>query len=731
VSHNGVPGVRIAGWRGRSHNRTHGAADARRCDFGTRRGPALVIVLALLGFTVASLGAGAEAVAATPLASLNLTTLDPAVGTPGAMLHVAGSVVSGRERLRKVSVGLHLSRTPVNSRNELAGVASGLTTGKDGAQIASQAVADVLTPGSSGTFDIATPLDKLQQLTDFGVYVLAIEVTATHRDGVGQVAITRTFIPWVPPGSQVRPTGFTWLWPLVGHPTRLSNGTFANDSLASELAPGGRLMRLSQAGDLLGQQMPLSWVIDPDLLDSAAVMSRPTGYRWVSGNRTTLGSGTVSAADWLAQLKTATANSEVIALPYGDPDITALRRGGLSSDVQNARLTGTRVAKSILDRPVTDDVSWPNNGFTDKATLGLLAATGTQAVVLDDRALPTKLELNYTPGGHTEVPTSSGPVNALLADHVLTELLGEAATKPLLAAQRFLAETAMITAELPSTGSSRVILVAPPRRWDPPQEFLDRLVEGTSAASWMTGTSLSGLRTAPPAEVERRGVRYPASERRHELPAPYLTALGSQHTRISTFAAVLSRPQAIVPGLETGLLRLESTWWRGREEDRVNRYSREQSNVVDQLDSIRVQPGSYTFGSKSGKIPLTISNGVNQEVIVVLRLEPRQPRLRLDPAPNPIHIAAGRKTQVLVGASAVASGEVVVDATLHTRGGTALPTGPVPLSIRITQFGTVALFITGGAAGVLFLAAAVRLFRRGRAARRSPPTPPLDAGELA
>src|SRR5207342_693136 len=136
-------------------------------------------------------------------------------------------------------------------------------------------------------------------------------------------------------------------------------------------------------------------------------------------------------------------------------------------------------------------------------------------------------------------------------------------------------------------------------------------------------------------------------------------------------------------------------------------YFREQSIVADQLGSIHVEPGSYTFGSKSGQIPLTISNGVDQEVIVVLRLEPRQPRIRLAPPPNPIHIGPGRKKQVPINATAVAGGDVVIDATLHTRGGTALPPGPVPLSIRITQFGTVALFITGGAAGVLFLAALV------------------------
>jgi hypothetical protein len=696
-------------------------AKARSVNPAQGRGSALAVVLVLLGFLIASGGAGAPARAATPLASLTLTTLDPAVGTPGAVLHVAGSVRSGQERLRNVSVALRLSRTPVNSRNELAGVASGLTNGKDGAVIASAPIADVLAPGSSGTFDLAAPLDTLDQLTGFGVYVLGVEVTATHRDGVGAVAITRTFLPWVPANNDVRPTGFSWLWPLVSHPTKLSDGTYADDSLATELATGGRILRLSQAGEQLGQQVPLSWVIDPDLLDSAADMSRPAGYRRVAGDTTKPGNGTLAAASWLEQIRAATATSEVVALPFADPDNTALRRGGLSSDVENARAVGTETATRVLGREVTADVAWPYDGFTDKQTLALLARTGTHAVVLDDRALPTSLELNYTPGGHTEVRTPSGALTALLSDHVLTGLLGDTARDPLLAAQRFLAETAMITAELPSAGPSRVIMIAPPRRWDPPQEFLDRLVAGASQASWMTGTALTGMRTAPTAEVERRAVHYPASQRRHELPKPYLTALGTLHSTIATFAAVLTKPELIVPELDKGVLRLESTWWRDRPEERVNRYYREQSYVADQLGSIHVQPGSYTFGSKSGQIPLTISNGVDQEVIVVLRLEPRQPRIRLGPPPNPIHIGPGRKRQVPIQASAVAGGDVVIDATLHTRGGTALPPGPVPIRIRITQFGTVALFITGGAAGVLFLAALVRVFRRGMAARRSPP----------
>jgi hypothetical protein len=689
-----------------------------------RRGPVLAVVLLLVGLLLG--GGGAPASAATPLASVTVTTLDPAVGAPGGQLHVTGSVRSGRERLRNVSVALRLSRTPVNSRAELAGVASGLTTGKDGDVVTSAPVAAELLPGSSVSFDLSAALDGLPQLTDFGVYVVGIEVRATHRAGVGAVAITRTFLPWVPGDSNLHPTGFTWLWPLVAQPTRLSDGTYANDSLATEFGPGGRLARLSQTGEQLGQQVPLTWVVDPDLLDSAVDMSKPSGYRRVAGTGTKLGTGSIAAATWLAQVKHATATSAVVPLPYADPDITALRRGGLAADVASAQETGTRRAKADLDREdVTSDVVWPVDGYTDRPTLSMLADTGTKAVVLDDRALPPRLELNYTPGGRSDVRTASGTLDALVADHGLTDLLANTTGNPVLAGQRFLAETAMIAAELPGAGSSRVILVAPPRRWDPQQAFLDRLVTGASAASWMSGTALSGMRSAQPAEVERRAVRYPAAQRKRELPSPYLAALRSQHSRISLFGAVLTKPEEIVPALDEGLLRLGSTWWRDREVERVNRYDREQSNVADQLASIRVQPGHYTFGSKSGKIPLTISNGVDQEVIVDLVLEPRQPRLRLDPLHNPIRIGAGRKLQVPVGATAVAGGDVVVDASLHTRGGAALPPGPVPLRINITQYGTVALFITGSAAGVLFLAAFVRLLRRGITARRSPP-PPVD-----
>lgn len=679
--------------------------------------PALAVVLLLLAIVGGGAAGAAPASAAVPPATVSIDTLDPAVGTPGERLHVAGTVRVGAERLRDVTVHLRLSRSPVNSRSELAGVAEGRTTGKDGPAVASQSVPGTVQAGETFGFDLGAELGSIAALDQFGVYVVGVDVSATQRGGSGSVAIVRTFLPWLPSKQTFEPTGFTWLWPLVAQPTRLADGTFASDALANQMTPGGRLSRLTDTGHQLGQEVPLTWVVDPDLLDSARAMSGPDGYTILRKGRETVGDGGPGVGAWLDGLRTATATSAVVGLPYADPDLSALRRGRLTADVARSRDIGAQVATDVLGREVTSDVVWPADGFVDRPTLTLLRRSGVQVVVLDGQAQPTRLELNYTPSGRSSTSTGGGSLTTLVADSGLTTLLAGAGHQPLLAAQRFLAETAMITAELPSSGGDRVILVAPPRRWNPPLAFLDRLVAGVGQASWISGTGLDGMRTSPPGEVERRAVRYPTEERRRELSKPYLTALQTQHSSIALFSAVLTAPDQLVPDLDKAVLRLESTWWRGRE-DRVNRLSAETTNVAEQLGSIHVQPGSYTFGSKSGTIPLTIANGVAQEVVVYLRLEPQQPRLRLE-ATKPITIGPNRKVQVPVKASAVAGGTVIINATLHTRGGSALSPQPVQLRIRITQYGTVALAITGAAAGVLVLMALARLVRRAVAARRA------------
>jgi hypothetical protein len=693
---------------------------------GTVRALLAVLLAAplTLGLTV---GTAAPASADHHLARIRITSLDPAIGVPGARLRATGVLhVTGKLPLSEIEVRLRLSRTRLNSRSELTAVAAGKTSSRDGDIVARQPLQGRVAAGGEVGFDVAANLDDVTSLQEFGVYVLNVEVVARSREGVGRVAIVRTFLPWVPDHHDFKPSGFAWLWPLVAAPTKLADGTYVDDRMAGEMAPGGRLGRVTAAGARLGQQVPLTWVVDPELLETAADMSN--GYK-VQPEESDLpaqpdlvdGAGADTATQWLEEVRTATGTGEVATLPYADPDLVALQRGGLASDVLAARGLGDAMAADLLGTDVVTDLAWPADGYVDRPTLRTLSGMGMQGVVLDGREIPTELSLPFTPTGRADIETPNGRLAGLLYDPVLRVTLAAGAKQqPLLAAQRFVAETAMITAELPSVGVERTILIAPPRHWSPPPELLDRVVSASLQAPWMSPVSVDDLRAGDPPEIDRQPMRYPSSARRRELPIPYLDAVRDVHRSIATFAAVLTDPGTIVPALDAAVFRLESSWWRGRG-DRLGRLTGTRGYVLEQRDRVQVLPGSYTFGSKSGTIPLTVANDLTQAVTVKIGLTPSPPRLDLGTI-DLVRIAAKSKVQVEVPASAIANGPVVIRTVLLTPAGDQYGQS-VQLRIQVTQYGTVALAITGLAAAVLFSAAGYRLFRRAAAARRTARTP--------
>jgi len=694
---------------------------------------ALLVVLLVLAPLLAAAGApsvapaaGAAEADAEPVV-LRVDALSPSVATTGSTLRVAGRVANvGRQALRDVEVRLRLSDTRLTSRAQLDSVARGETTTLDGDAVAAQGLADVA-PGQTAAFELTRSADELAVLTESGVHVLAVEVLATRGSGFGRVAIQRTLLPWNPADPALKPTGFSWLWPLVSRPTRLADGTFADDSLAAEMTDGGRLQRLVQAGVALSQGAALTWVVDPELVAAAEDMA--DGYRVRTPDGSVVrGEASEVAGAWLESVRAATASRPVVALPYGDAAVSEVVRADLSGDVPAVLELGVETLHRVL--PAAGDLAgtvWPVDGYVSRAALAALVRADTTTVVLDGRAVPLGGDLSFTPSGRADLRTPSGPVRAVLADPGLADLLRFRGPDPLLGAQRFLAETAMITSELPTTGTSRAIVLAPPKRWDPDPVFLDRLVAVGAQAPWMAPVSLRVLAGTDPPAVDRQRLQYPAGQRRRELPGTYLTAVAGMHTSINLLSAVLTDREQLVPELQRSALLLESAWWRGREA-RANRLARERGHLAETRGLVRIQSANFTFSSRKGTIPLTVANGLEQEVVVDVRLVPQTPRIQIDDI-EPRVIGAQTKVQIEVPATAVASGPVVVEATLRTPGG-ALYGQPEQLRITITQYGTVALYITVAAAAVLFVAAGVRVLRRVLGAGRpTDPTPaePADA----
>lgn len=668
----------------------------------------LAALLLTLGLTSTAGPLAGPAEAARGPAALTIDTLEPGVPTDGATLRVAGRVSNtGQQELRNVEVRLRLSATHLGSRGELAAVLAGSVTSRDGEAVVSEQVPD-LGVGQTEPFLLTRETAELSQLTEFGVYVLGIEVLAERDSGFGRVALVRTLLPWVPQERDFVATEFTWVWPLVGRPVRLADGLFTDESLATDLGPDGRLTRLLEAGEQVAAAGGLTWALDPELVAAVADMSDGYQVRQPNGQPVP-GTGSEAATSWLTRLRASTADRPVIPLAYGDADLTAMARAGFLGSVRTAFDLGrTTLAEQLPSAQLLSETAWPVDGYAPRRTLAALRRAGISSVLLDGRAVPPEIDLSYTPTGRAQVSTGAGRLTGLLAEPSLADLLASRSGTPLLDSQRFVAETAMIASELPS-GPDRSIVVLPPRRWNPDPAFLQRLVSLVTGAPWIAPTGLRELAATPPPEVDRLPVQYPAEQRAAELPRTYLLAVDGMRDSTAVFAKILTEPEAYVPGLERSALLLQSSWWRGRS-GRANRLFVERDYLRDLRQQVRIQPGNFIFSSRRGTFAVTVANGLDQAVLVRLRLQPQTTRLRLGPI-TPAPIGPRQKQQVEVAATAVAPGPVLVDASLHAEDGT--PYGqPVLLRITITEYGTVALYITIAAAVVLFLAAGIRVLRR-------------------
>ena len=231
-----------------------------------------------------------------------------------------------------------------------------------------------------------------------------------------------------------------------------------------------------------------------------------------------------AAGTWLNALRTGTADEPMFVTPYADPDVSALVHSGLDADLDQSYSLGDSEAQQVLGRSFGPDVpgtaiAWPADGAADASVLTSLARDGqVGTTVLSSSEMPAL----RTPTGRyppddavTSVPTGIGtPMNVLLADSEISTDLGNATAGSSASAQfnveqDFLAQTAMIVAEAPS--SQRSVVIAPPRRWDPSEGEAAALLRLTQAST-TPGSGRCRCRACP-AWAARRPTLSPAGSR--------------------------------------------------------------------------------------------------------------------------------------------------------------------------------------------------------------------------
>jgi hypothetical protein len=128
-------------------------------------------------------------------------------------------------------------------------------------------------------------------------------------------------------------------------------GEFRNDDLAQELTPSGALGLLVYTPRVNNK----TWVIDAALIDEVIAM---TGDYSLANDATPVGSDIAIA--WLKQLRKITNGQQVVALAYGNPDISLANRLA-PSELKSYYEIGKTQLETALNRPVRSE---PNGGWS-------------------------------------------------------------------------------------------------------------------------------------------------------------------------------------------------------------------------------------------------------------------------------------------------------------------------------------------------------------------------------
>jgi Family of unknown function (DUF6049) len=716
--------------------------------------PAMLAVMALaLPAELLISQAGAAAATSAPLSpsvvAVSITSMAPQWARPGTTITVSGTLrnTSGQQD-GHLTVQLLGSVSPVASVTQLAQNATTATMTLPGA---TWRTAGQLAPGATVKWSIRLRASAVG-MTSFGVYPLAAQV----QSALGTVLdTTTTYLPYMPAkkgtyaSTRPSPAKIAWIWPLIDKP--LLNEPWQDNckgrqarALAQSLSSGGRLSDLVQAGTLmqtteswtaaagasshatsaeppqnLADYDGITWAVDPALLVNARALTTCHGAnpRWAN-----------AASAWLTELQTVTTGRPLTVTPYGDPNVTALINVGHGADVQRSFQLGRTLAGRIMHRSIspgatgdtpaaltqTAGIAWPAGGVPGYGTLENLAVVDSvRAVVVSSSALlaaPSSVLQTVNGGG--------GYIDLLLASDSLTQLLGSAGSTPGAAfdtAQKFLAETALLAGQ----GSSQPLVVAPPRRWDPPAGLAAELLAATARAPWLSPVSLESLTSA------RHIQNWPAADLpigstgRGSASRAVLRELRALNREIAALQSIRARPDA---DLYLPVSAVESSAWQSisRATPRGMLLTLARDIALEQKAVQIVSEPRITLGGLKGPVPVSIENRLGYAVRVKLELHFSQATgMKITPDPGGLITVPAHMTQtVRLRVQATGVGSTTITMRLANQYNQPLAAAAARrMTIQATQVGVLGMIIFAAALGVFLIASAARAVRRGR-----PPT---------
>ncbi len=589
-----------------------------------------------------------------------------------------------------------------------------------------------LPPHGSTTVSYASTTDMIPNdaglcICQDRIYPLYFTVHTTDTTGNDVVVgVAQSYVPAFGE-TQPKPVQVSWVWPIIDRPHRLDSSTFVDDDLAASVRDG-RLDRVLRVVEDVDKRVPMTLVIDPELIDELTVMSRGP-YRVESGAKTVPGTGTAAAALWLGRLNATLAGSpdtEVDFTPPGDPDVEALSRNGLNWTVLDQQTQAQTMAE-IGAKNARSDIYWPAHEVLSPGTLNAVARKGATKVILSPTTLPRTAR---TPGTNALAPlqTSSGPITGVVTSSQIQRLvapvlsIGGAGKADL---PQLVAQVAIHAVEDPSR--SHYVAIAAPRMIDPSPVAATAIL-ATAHAFWSTPLTV-GAAAPPLVQPTNHGPFVSPARVAPGLSPLTIGTAGSLTDLIPAFTSMLNAADAklLLGPLPTAIQRAESNALQS-DAPLAELFARRLSARMDQLAAgVRIfkpSGGTYTLASSNSPLPVTIVNTLGVGVFVRVQVTSANglPGFSAT-APRRQSIAPGQKLTLHVPTHVDRTGRFVVQATLYTPSGTQLG-APVYLSVHSTALGVIGIIITVAAAVVLALALLVRFIRRRRNPTPRPGTAP-------
>ena len=541
-------------------------------------------------------------------------------------------------------------------------------------------------------------------------YALVIRTTSGLENGSAELARIQILVPSFL--SVPAPVRVSWVWPLVDRPHRwLSETVFNDDELAGSVAKGGRLDRALAVPERTAGQVRMLLVVDPDLLDSLAVMSSPGGYQYRGRTAVIRGTGGQAAASWLARLSALRSKHDIVLTGYADPDIDAATRAGLPWSTALDPQVQARIAHTIND--FTSDLTWPAGGALTSKALDAAIAGGSSTVLLSDNALSDQTSGDPRPDAISPLPSAAGRALALVTDSAIENTVDQVLKVGSFAAQgeqALLGQLAMRAVQ--DGGHSHFVVVTPSRYVDTDPATAAQTVLATVTTSWSKPISVrTALSTVTP--VDRGPLRISAASPADEVSAALTAQLVRIERQVASMREALNSDAAaaLLGGFGAGLQRGESNAWRTDRARGSALVAELGKAIVQRLGSVafvRPTDGTYSLSSANSPVIVTVQNKLSQDVSVRVRLSPGPGVVGFRTPPVGTQTINANSTRTIsIPAHVDRLGKFVVVATLTTPDGQPLGQA-ISLNLRATALGGITKTITIVAATVLILA----LFRR-------------------